>query len=332
MTPDNPKTLVYSPNWLGDAIMAMPAVDALKRSGRATHITILSRRSVAPVWDYCRAVDDVEDLDPGVFGVFSTAERLRRLRATQAFILPNSFRSALIPFLAGVHDRIGGRGHSRAWLLTQAVDGAPGAGTHQSVESARVLGVADQTLEFPALELPSKVTDIARAKYFGRVGDARPLAIVPGAARGPAKQWPRENFIEVGRTAAARLNAHCLVLGSRDEKELCKEVAAGIGPAATSVAGETSLLEFASCLNLCRVAVTNDSGGMHLAAAAGAKVIAVFGITDPAITGPLGAGHEVLQDSDVRSRDVPRESAVAAERLARISPEQVFQAVERLLA
>jgi heptosyltransferase-2 len=332
MTQDSSKTLVYAPNWLGDSIMAMPAVAALKQSAGAAHITILCNPSLAPLWDYYGPADEVEEVYPGVIGAFSTAERLRPMKLSSAFILPNSFRSAFIPFFAGIRQRIGARGHGRAWMLTRSVTGSPGSSSHQSVESASILGVADQDLELPVLELPSKAIDGSRAKFFGRAGGERLLALVPGAARGSSKQWPKENFIATGRFAAERLNTHCLVLGAETEWELCRDVAAGIGSAATSVAGATTLLEFAACLQLCGVAVTNDSGGMHLAAAAGARVVAIYGITDPAVTGPLGDGHRILQDSDVRSRDVPRESKLAEERLARISPDQAFDAIASLMA
>ncbi|MDA0322391.1 MAG: lipopolysaccharide heptosyltransferase II [Verrucomicrobia bacterium] len=332
MTPANSKTLVYSPNWLGDSIMAMPALAALKQASACGRLTVLCRPTLEPLWACCGFVDDLATVESGVAGTFRAAGRIKAMAVSRSYSLPNSFRSALIPFLAGVPERIGPRGHHRAWLLTRSVaDAGVESTVHQSREMAALLGVSDQDLEMPELQIPAETIEACRRRLADLDGTSPLLALVPGAARGPSKQWPRDHFVATGRLAAEQLGAHCLVLGSGAERELCESVASGIGAQATSLAGETSLLEFAATVQRCGVAVTNDSGGMHLAAASGAAVVAIYGITDPARTGPLGDRHRVLQDSDVRSRDVPRESALASERLARITPAQAFDAVASLM-
>jgi ADP-heptose:LPS heptosyltransferase len=122
------------------------------------------------------------------------------------------------------------------------------------------------------------------------------------------------------------------VLGSAAESDLCAQVAAGIGSGAVSLAGQTALPELAAILSECALAVSNDSGGMHLAAAVGIPVLAIFGITDPQKTGPLGPRARVLQDSAQRSRDIPRNSDEAAASLRRITPEKALTATQALLA
>ena len=158
------------------------------------------------------------------------------------------------------------------------------------------------------------------------------MGLLPGAARGPSKQWPPDHFIAVGRQLAARPGCRIVVFGARDEASLCRAVAEGIGPAAITLGGETTLSELAALLGLCRVVVANDSGGMHLAAAAGARVVAVYGLTDPAKTGPIGHGHRIVcAEGRPRSRDIRRNSREAKDALASIRPDRVLEAVMELL-
>ena len=156
------------------------------------------------------------------------------------------------------------------------------------------------------------------------------VCVIPGAARGESKRW-------TGFAAAAKIvlgqcpDCRILVAGSANESTLCARVAAEIGPGAANVAGRTSLAEFAALLGHCRLVLCNDSGGMHLAAAVGTPLVALFGITDPARTGPLGERIRLLQHSERRSRDVPRTSAAAQAALRAISVAEAVAAVADLL-
>ena len=153
-------------------------------------------------------------------------------------------------------------------------------------------------------------------------------ALIPGAARGPSKQWPPEHFAQLGELIAEHLSSKIVILGSPKEMELCAQVAGGIKAGTINLAGETSLTELTAVLSLCRTAVTNDSGGMHLASAAGTGVVAVYGLTDPDKTGPLGDACRVVCGKNVGcSRDIPRRSAEAMESLRSITPEKVFESV-----
>ena len=158
------------------------------------------------------------------------------------------------------------------------------------------------------------------------------MALLPGAAFGPAKRWPAERFATVGRRLQRELSAGVAVLGAAAERELCRQVADQIGGAAISLAGQTSLTDLAAILSVCRLAVTNDSGGMHLATAMHIPVVAIFGITNPDQTGPLGPRVCVLQNSSFRARDFKRQIHQAAAALAAITPEQVAAAALRLAA
>jgi heptosyltransferase II len=179
--------------------------------------------------------------------------------------------------------------------------------------------------EPPHVELPDDAVAAARNRLAGL---AHPrIAFIPGAARGPSKQWPAAHFVQLGKMLAAERGCGIAVFGSSGEAELCAEVAAGIGAAALNLCGQTGLAEWIALMKICDLVVCNDSGGMHLAAAAGTPLVALYGITDPARTGPLGTACRVLQNSAVQNRDVDRDSAEARASLASIPPEQVFAAV-----
>jgi heptosyltransferase-2 len=163
-------------------------------------------------------------------------------------------------------------------------------------------------------------------------GAGRPrLGLLPGAARGPSKQWPREHFLALAHRWIRELQGGVAIFGSSAETELCGELAAAAGRGAISLAARLDIPEWAAALSLCDVVVANDSGGMHVAAAVGAPVVALFGMTDPARTGPLGPRCVVLQESPTRARDIPRGSPEARKWLAAIQPDRVYETAQSLL-
>jgi len=327
------RVLICGLNWLGDAVMSMPAVQLYKRRNPDTDVAMLVKAPVADLWSLSRAVDRVLVYDGRTRGTFAAARRVREGHVTKAFVFPNSFRSALIPFLAGVPERIGARGRQRACLLTQTVDAPRGGTVHQSGEYIRILQLEPPgEVEAPVLELPGSLVAETRKHLATGPQAASRVALIPGAARGPAKRWPPGFFVEVGKALAAQGGHRLLVLGAPSERALCAQVAAGIGPAALDLAGRTSIPQLAAVLSDCRAAVTNDSGGMHLAAAAGTRVVAIYGLTDPATTGPLGAGHRIVARPGVNgSRDIGRESEASRACLESISPGAVLTAVQGIL-
>jgi heptosyltransferase-2 len=203
---------------------------------------------------------------------------------------------------------------------------------HQSREYLDIMGLAwpggDDSF-VPHLAVPDDAVAQGAALLGG--AECRWAGLMPGAARGPSKRWPPRCFIEVGRRLAESCGCRAVVLGTAGETGMCAEVAQGIGGKALSVAGRTSLQVLAAVLKTCRVVVANDSGGMHLAAAVGTPVTAVFGATDPATTGPMGEGHRVIAPVGVkRSRDVRRRSSVARAGLETIGPDEVYRAAAEL--
>ena len=323
--------LVCGPNWLGDSIMSMPAIQSLRRRRPSCRITLLVKPKMEDLWRMHPAVADVVTMREGIGGLRRTVGTVGMGKFDASLIFPNSFRSALVPYLARVPVRAGMRGHWRDWMLTHVVD-APGepARRHQQWEYLEIAGMADETAEpeAPHLSVPDTIVAGTRER-LAAAGKGVWVGLIPGAARGPSKQWPPEHFIETGRGLTSKSGCRILILGTSSEAELCGRVAEGIGRAALNVAGETTLAEFAALLEQCRVVVANDSGGMHLAAAVGTPVVALYGLTDPGKTGPLGAGHRVIRhdESGPSARDIARDSSEARDALRAIAPEIVCRSV-----
>ncbi len=328
--------LICGTNWLGDSIMSMPAVQMLKERESDCCITMLVKPWLEPLWAMHASVDRVLTIKTGMFGTISAGQMVEYEKFDKAFIFPNSFRSVLIPFLGHVPVRMGMAGHHRAWMLTDIVGLVEdNEHNHQMWEYVRIVSgrQAAASPDVPRLAVPPSVTrDIM--KRLNIMHDDRLVGIIPGSAYGPAKRWPSEYFADVGRQLLSEnKSCHVAVLGAEKERCLCAEVADGIGERAVNFAGETSIKEMAALLSLCSVVVSNDSGGMHLAAAVGTKVVAVFGITDPFKTGPIGSGHKIISQKDVsRSRDIARDSREADDCLRSIKPDRVISAIMEVLS
>ena len=359
--------LVYAPNWLGDAVMAMPALQVWRERHPGARVTVLTRAGNAPLWRMHPAVDEVVCLAPGTRGTFRTGISLRGRGFDAAYLLPNSFRSALVAFLAGIPRRRGFGHHARTLLLTSVARPSTAPGDyHQSRETTPILledGIPE-VLPAPDLRVPEELREATLRKFLASVlgaarnttggeppperGDApegqggvlratdksspRLVSIIPGAARGDSKRWP--HFAEAGQLLAAAIpDLRFAILGTKAEDGLCQQVADTIGAdRAVNAAGLTSLPEFAALLAASSVVLCNDSGGMHLAAAVGAPVVAVFGLTDWRRTGPLGDKVAIVRRDDVEGhRAIARESREAAAVLASIPAGRVVSAALPLM-
>ena len=303
------RLVILSPNWLGDAVMALPAIADVRRAAPGASITIAARPAIAPLFQLVPEADATIVLSkPPSFGGVARWRALGGELAGGGFdtalLLPNSMHAALLVSRAGIAERWGYRAGWRGRLLTRAI-GRP-SGLHQ-VSSyqhlVQALGFANGPAE-PRIRVPQEATEAAARLLTGDGWDGRtPLvALAPGAAYGGAKRWPTSYFGELAAALAAD-GVRCVMVGSAADVPTATEVArafdARVGggserPALHDVVGRTDLSTLAGVLTLCRTLVTNDSGAMHLAAAAGVRVTAVFGPTDETATRPLGAAHAIL--------------------------------------
>lgn len=324
------EVLIVGVNWLGDSIMTMPALQAYRRKYPQARLIMLVKPRLAPLWKMCPAIDEVHSCAGTLFEIPQAVGALRRRRIAQSFIFPHSLRSALIPFLARIPRRAGLSGHQRDWMLTDVVRPAIKQGReHQSYEYLDLMGLPDDTAEMPRLDFDQELIERVRHKLLSY--DGKLLGLLPGAARGPAKRWPARFFAVAARELQAAWKCRIIIFGSSAEYALCARVAEGLGTSALNLAGQTSLPELAAWLSVCDLVIANDSGGMHLAAAAGVPVVAIFGVTDPAKTAPLTGHMRVLQNSLVQNRDLKPDSLEARRSMKRVSPQQVIEAALELV-
>ncbi len=343
--------LIHSPNWLGDVVMALPAFRAWRDRHADEPVHILAKRRVAAIWGFVRDVDSVIVLEEGREGARVAREAIRASKCHEAILLPQSFRSAWIVWRAGVGSIRGTAGQFRSFMVSDTVslDGLEAA--HQQFEYARLLGVEDAELPPPCaamdlsrLPFPSDASwtrpyqKLPEETFPRNVRDASStLVILPGAARGGSKRWPSAFFAEVAvKALEAGLFGRVVVCGTPGEAAESNAVADGVSKrfpdAVLNLCGKTGLPELAGLLSRCRAVCCNDSGGMHLATAVGAPVVAVFGLTDPAKTGPLGRSRVVAAEGVKVSRAIPRESEAATRALASIPPDRVLTALQEVSA
>lgn len=322
--PDGPRDLIISVNWIGDAIMAMPALQLYRRLHPDNRITVLARGVLADLWKLNPAPDDVIRYDgrPGIFSpLYATLKRSHDC----AWVLPNSFRSALLAFRSGIPERKGTHGGFRKFMLTEHIKlKMPSHHLHQAWETIHMMNPAATVQKIPQPELDISEEAVAAAvRKFG-IPAGPVVGMIPGAARGPSKRWPEEHFASLGKRMV-REGGSVVLFGGPDDAALCGGLTEKIVQCA-NLAGRTSMSEWAALMSVCDLVVANDSGGMHLAAALNVPVVALYGMTDPVRTGPIGKDCVILQKSKTRARDIPRNSEEAAKSLAEIRPEEVYEA------
>jgi heptosyltransferase-2 len=297
------RLVVVAPNWLGDAVMALPAIADVRRGAPGAVIDVAARPAVAPLFTLVDGVRDVVVLEHRSSVTRDFAADFAGRSYDAALLLPNSFQSALTVWRAAIPLRWGFRTDLRAPLLTSAI-ARPGRG-HQAAyyqHLTRELGFQSGALE-PRLEIPAALRQAGADLLKGAGWDGtRPLmAVAPGAAYGGAKRWPADSFAAVADGLAADGVAAALV-GSAGDRAAADEVLAATLSAPLDLVGRTDLRALGGVLSNCRGLVSNDSGAMHFAAAIGVAVTAMFGPTEEGATRPLGRKPPVVLIHDVWCR------------------------------
>ncbi len=291
-----PALLVILPSWVGDGALAAPSVRALQAAGPERRLLLLGTHRSAPLFGRWPSDAVLQWEGRGVGATARMASRLRLLGAEEALILAPSFRSALVARLAGIPRRIGYDSDHRGFLLSERLR-APGRDAHlagQYLTLAVRLG-ADPDSPMDAA-IPVGSDEDARAELRLRALDldgGSTVALCPGATYGETKRWPVEHWVGLARRLAAEGDS-LLVLGGADERTIAGRILDAVGAAARSLAGDLSLRESLAILGRLSGAVSNDSGAMHLAAAASCPVLGLFGSTNPIWTGPLGARSRAI--------------------------------------
>ncbi len=344
--PDFARILVRATNWVGDAVMSLPALRAIRERFPRAYIAVLAKPWVADLYEREPFADQVipHTARPGAGdwrGKWRLARRLRQGRFDCAILLQNAFEAALLAWLAGIPRRMGYDRNGRRLLLTDAVK-PPARGEiprHQRfyyLELLRRLGMVYDLPISGAIRLEgaaeARRAGLGKLSELGCAGDC--VGVSPGAAYGAAKRWFPDRFAEAAAEVARTIGASVIVFGSESERPLCGEVALLTGQRGVqtwNLAGRTSLRDFIELAAACRVFLTNDSGAMHIASALGVPTVAVFGATDAAATGPTGPLARVVREPADCSPCLLRECPIDHRCMARVEAARVARAALELL-
>jgi lipopolysaccharide heptosyltransferase II len=287
------KILIRGPNWVGDAVLAIPAMKAVREHFPHAEITLMVRPWVAGLFTAAPFIDKVwsEEKPTGFAGWKRIMRAIRESEFDLGLLLPNSFESALMMFLGRVPQRIGYRTDARDWMLTNSI--APIKDfRHQVQYYLDLVNVLTSTQIRPSIEIQATSEERVRARRLlsaeGISNDESFLVLNPGAAYGSAKRWHEDRFAAVAETLSVELSMRVALIGSEGERFLAEQIRHRMREPAAVLTGKTSLETLIGVLAESSLMITNDSGPMHIASALGIPTVAVFGSTDERVTGPCG--------------------------------------------
>jgi lipopolysaccharide heptosyltransferase II len=333
------RILVRATNWVGDAVMSLPALRALRQRFPQAHISILAKPWVADLYRREPFCDELIPYTPrSATEKWTAARALRSRHFDTAILLQNAFEAAAIAYVAGIPERIGYSRDGRGFLLTRAIP-VPKPGEiprHERfyyLEMLRRAGILDVLPSNDVIRLEgapaARVAGLERFRQLG-LGDIV-IGVSPGAAYGTAKRWLPDRFAESASLIANELGASVAVFGSKEERDLCQYVVGETDMPIKNFAGETTLAEFIDLAAACRVYLTNDSGAMHIASALGVPTVAIFGATDDQTTGPTGALAKVVREQVECSPCLKRECPIDHRCMTRVSAARVAETALELL-
>jgi lipopolysaccharide heptosyltransferase II len=345
------KILIRATNWVGDAIMALPALRAVRAKFANARIAIVARPYVADIYRGQGVCDELIAYDPrgaekGFGGREKLAERLRAEKFDAALLLQNAFDAAWLAWRAGIPERIGYARDGRGILLTKSI-AVPKAGeipTHEQfyyLELVRRAGwaeVAEGVSEI-LLSVSREAGAAAEQKLVAAgvksrgagVGTLR-VAIAAGASYGSAKCWLPERFAEVANRLMNESDAEVVLFGTAGEAAVSNAIIAGMKRKPTDLTGKTAIAELPALLSRCQLFIGNDSGAMHVASAVGLPVVAIFGPTDPFGTAPVTPKCTIVQEKPYCSPCFLRRCPTDHRCMTRVSAESVTEAARAWLA
>lgn len=303
--------LIIAPNWIGDAVMTQPLLASIKSQYPESKIDVLASTWVAPIYRACSEVHDVieakfehKHLQWGLRKELASKLALKNYQA--CFVLPNSFKSALIPWLANIPFRIGYRGELRFGLINVALDNPSKVNRPPMVEHYLALSqlVNDEQTSpangnlTPKLNVSAVAADTVQVKLKNiHIDQANIYVMCPGAEYGPTKRWPTSHFAELAQSIVTNNpNNQIILLGSKGDHALAQEIEAKAkrDDHIHNWCGDTSLDEAIALIGMSKAVISNDSGLMHIAAALKTPQVAIFGSSDPAHTPPLSDKAKVI--------------------------------------
>jgi lipopolysaccharide heptosyltransferase II len=340
------RILIRATNWVGDAIMALPALRAVRKQFADAEISILALSYVGEIYRDQQICDqfikyDRDGVHAGIGGRERLAAELREQGFDVALLLQNAFDAAWVAWRAGIPKRIGYSRDARGFLLTEAVR-VPKAGEIQPhekfyyLELLRRIGWIDSLPDDEVISLYVPEQNRQRAAEFlhgaGSRQHALRIAVGAGASYGSAKCWPPDRFAETLNRLQTQSDADVILFGAPAEARVSRAIAARLRRAPIDLTGKTAIADLPALLSQCRLFLGNDSGAMHVAAAVGLPVVAIFGPTDPLGTAPVTPRSSIVRERPYCSPCFLRHCPTDHRCMTKISPEAVEAAVQPWLS
>jgi heptosyltransferase-2 len=333
--------LIRGTNWIGDAVLTLPSLAAVRAAFPAAHVSVLAKPWVAEVYALCPEIDEVilyqrPGIHEGIRGLIRLAGELRVRRFDAVILLQNAIEAAILSCLARIPVRAGYGTDGRALLLTHAVKKAPGIGdVHQTryyLEMVKALGCRETTGEIRLTTTSAhEVLADKRLDGTGLTGKHPLIGIAPGAAYGPAKRWFPERFAAVADRLIRDEGASILLFGSAGDRPAAAAVSRHATGTLIDIAGQTDLKEAIAVMARCDLFISNDSGLMHLAAALAVPTVAIFGSTNPIATGPVGKRSVIVRRDIDCSPCLKTDCPTDFRCMDRITADDVLEAAKGLL-
>lgn len=335
------KILVRAPNWIGDSVMCLPAMESLKALFPSSEITVLTRSRSIPVFKNNPCVKDIIEHDgngrhKGIGGRLRLARELKDRGFDLAVLFQNAFDAAFVSFAAGIPERAGYARDLRSGFLTKAIRVTDEIKKkHQVFYYLNIVenlgGSASSCVPRIYLSDDESAWADEFIKKNGLAGECL-VGAAPAASYGPAKRWGAGNFAGVLTMLSESFGGVTMIFGGKEDAELCAEVSAGLKHRHLNVAGIFDLRQFMAILTRLKVFITNDSGPMHISAALDVPTVAIFGSTDPGLTGPLSERSRVLIKKTECSPCFERSCRYGHYKCLRaISTGEVFRATQGLM-
>jgi heptosyltransferase-2 len=339
---DAKKILIRSANWVGDAVMSLPAINSVRLSFPRAEIFILAKPWVAEIFQKNPVVDQVyffqsPGIHQGLRGKWRLARQLKEEGFELAILLQNAFEAALISFLAGIPRRAGYNTDGRGFMLTHPValrkEIEKGHQVDYYLEMVESLGF-QRAKRIPSLQVSAERREEAgrMLQSFRLQESQRVVGISPGATYGSAKQWYPERYAELADRIARNLGARILMFGSEGDKKVALQVRQNTRIPLIDLTGVTTLGQAMALISYCGLFITNDSGLMHVAAALGVPVIAIFGSTNPERTGPVGEVCRVVRKPIPCAPCLKTECPEDRRCMGLISVDEVYEEVKTILS